>query len=75
MVLAKLFLTVCFVVVFSKILSSGFTTALKVHRRIFRKQAPSPPEMMGEMPLTAKWKVRDACFDFVAQNVGVEREK
>lgn len=71
-VLAKLFLAVficcCF---FSKILSSGFTTALKVHRRIFRKPPPSPLEMMEEMPLTAKWKVREARFDLVARNVGV----
>jgi len=47
-----------------------------VHRRIFRKQTPSPPEMMEEMPLTAKWKVYDACFDFVvAQNVGLVARK
>ena len=75
--LAKLFLAVFFLLLFfSKILYNGFTTALKVHRKIFRKQTPSPLEMMEEMPLTAKWKVCDACFDFVvAQNVDVVARK
>lgn len=46
----------------SKILYSGFTTALKVHRKIFRKQTPNPLEMMEATPLTVKWKVCDACL-------------
>lgn len=46
----------------SKILYSGFTTALKVHRKTFRKQTPNPLEMMEATPLTVKWKVCDACL-------------